>query len=74
MTSDTTPAPVFEDITDWDEALQVLPRYSPVQLGTFTEAQVAGIEARVRYGALPWYRRWREPRPPTWAQTTESVR
>lgn len=44
--------------------------YSAVQLGKFTEAQVAGIEARITHGALPWWRRWREPRPPTWAQTT----
>lgn len=57
-----------------DEDRAVRPRYSPVQCGGFTEAQVAGIEARVRYGALPWCRRWREPRPPTWKQTMESVR
>lgn len=60
-----TAAPV-----DWDAALESLPRYSPVQLGKLTEAQVAGIEARITHGALPWWRRWREPRPPTWAQTT----
>lgn len=59
---------------DWDAALATLPRYSSVQLGKFTEAQVAGIEARVRYGELPWWRRLRTPRPPTWAQTTGKVR
>lgn len=40
------------------------------QRGRFTEAEAAGIEARARYWALPWWRRWREPRPPTWEQTT----
>lgn len=67
----TTSTPPVEDSADCGEDRAVRPRYSPVQCGGFTEVQVAGIEARVRYGALPWYRRWREPRPPTWAQTTE---
>ncbi|WP_275691352.1 hypothetical protein [Pseudonocardia broussonetiae] len=31
-----------------------------------TAAQVAGIDARIRYYRLPWWRRLRTRRPPRW--------
>lgn len=42
--------------------------YTAVQRGRYTVAQVAAIDARVRHGALPWWRRWRAPRPPQWGR------
>lgn len=42
------------------------PRYSAGQRGRMSERQVAGIEARVAYYALPWWRRLSSRRPPQW--------
>lgn len=58
--------------TDLDDIPDVVvePRYSAEQLKHFPEHVVAGIAARVDYHALPWWRRWRAPRPPSWEQTT----
>lgn len=69
---DTGPIPVVT-LADFDREPppggDIVAQYPPRQRGTFTHAQVAGIDARVRHAALPWWRRWREPRPPTWADT-----
>lgn len=69
---DTGPLPVILPV-GWDDTpppgSDVVAQYPPRQRGSFTHAQVAGIDARVARGALPWWRRWREPRPPTWEET-----
>lgn len=56
MSSDTADVVVAETL------------YSATQRGRFTVAQVAGIEKRTTHYDLPWWRRWREPRPPQWGQ------
>ncbi len=48
--------------------------YSAQQRGRFTVAEVAGIDARVRYALLPWWRRWTTRTPPSWEQTRRSAR
>ncbi len=44
------------------------------QRGRFTDAERAGIAARIAYARLPWWERWLAPRPPTWEQTTDPYR
>lgn len=63
----TTAAP-----TEGADVVQAETLYSTRQRGRFTVAEVAGIDARVRYAELSWWRRWRKPRPPSWEQTRQT--
>lgn len=40
----------------------------------FTEAEAAGIAARVRHAQLPWWERLFAARPPSWEQTADPYR
>ncbi len=40
----------------------------------FTEAERDGIAACIRYGQLPWWERWFEPRPPMWKPPADQYR
>lgn len=52
------------------DAHPAAPLFPTTPLGRFTEAERAGIAARIAYARLPWWERWFAPRPPTWEQTT----
>lgn len=56
------------------DVVQTETLYKAKQLGGFTQAEVAGIDARVRHDELPWWRRWREGRPPSWEQIRRGAR
>jgi hypothetical protein len=52
------------EVTGTADAVE--PRYTARQVGQWSETAVADTAARVAYWALPWWRRWREPRPTEW--------
>lgn len=59
-------APANVDPAAGADVVEAQTLYSAVQRGRFTVAEVAAIDARVQYSALPWHVRIRTPAPPGW--------
>lgn len=59
-------APTEVDPAAGADVVEAATLYSAVQRGRFTVAEVAAIDARVRYGALPWWQRWTRRSPAGW--------